>query len=138
MKYEFLEHTADVKFRAYGKTLEEAFINAALATAKAMTEDTIQPKIEKQIEVEAKKKESLLYEFLEELLFLVDTEAFILSEVKELSIKDEDEKFILTATLLGDEADKYDISTHIKAVTYSEMLIEEKEDNVTIQVVHDI
>mgnify|MGYP006451174011 FL=1 len=39
--YEFLEHTADEKFRAYGKTLEEAFINAALATAKIMTDDKV-------------------------------------------------------------------------------------------------
>ena len=31
MKYKFLEHTADVKFRAYGNGLEEAFSNAALA-----------------------------------------------------------------------------------------------------------
>ncbi len=27
MKYEFLEHTADIKFRAYGATMEEAFAN---------------------------------------------------------------------------------------------------------------
>ena len=35
--YEFLPHTADVKFLAYGKTLEEAFQNAALATFQVMS-----------------------------------------------------------------------------------------------------
>jgi SHS2 domain-containing protein len=35
-RYRFLRHTADAKFQAFGTTLEEAFINAALATASLM------------------------------------------------------------------------------------------------------
>ena len=35
-QYEYLEHTADVKFLAYGKTLEEVFENAALAMFNVM------------------------------------------------------------------------------------------------------
>ena len=31
MKFVFLPHTADVKFQAYGKTLEEVYENSALA-----------------------------------------------------------------------------------------------------------
>ena len=38
MKYKYLPHTADVKFQSYGKTLEEAFVNAAYATADVITE----------------------------------------------------------------------------------------------------
>ena len=57
-QYEFLEHTADVKFRAYGKTLEEAFSNAALATSAVMTDvKKIKGKIEKTIAVQSKTKE---------------------------------------------------------------------------------
>ena len=134
MKYTFLPHTADVKFQAYGKTLAEAFINSALATRKVMTEDNIKEVEEKTFTVTATKKETLLYEFLEHLLFLVDTEGFILSEIKSLTIKDN----VLTATITGDNADNYEIQTHIKAVTYSDMFIKEEENQVTIQVVHDI
>ena len=72
-KYKFLEHTADVKFQAFGKNLEEAFTNSALATTEIMTEDKVKAKEEKTITVSASKKETLLYEFLEHLLFLVDT-----------------------------------------------------------------
>jgi len=133
--YEFLEHTADEKFRAYGKTLEEAFINAALATAKIMTDDKVKPTIEKKIEIKVNTKEKLLYQFLEELLFYVDTEGFILSEVKDLEIKD---NFTLTATFLGDSAEDYEIKAHIKAITYNDMFIKEEENLVTIQVVHDL
>ena len=134
-KYKFLEHTADVKFQAFGKNLEEAFTNSALATTEIMTEDKVKAKEEKTITVSASKKETLLYEFLEHLLFLVDTEGFILSEVKTLEIK---ENYKLTATILGDNADNYEIQTHIKAVTYSDMFIKEEENQVTIQIVHDI
>ncbi|MBL7051575.1 MAG: archease [Nanoarchaeota archaeon] len=133
--YEFLEHTADEKFRAYGKTLEEAFINAALATAKIMTDDKVKPVIEKKIEIKVNTKQKLLYQFLEELLFYVDTEGFILSEVRDIEIKD---AFTLTATFLGDSAENYEIKAHIKAVTYNDMFIKEEEKLVTIQVVHDL
>jgi len=141
-KYEFLPHTADVKFIAYGKTLEEAFTNAALATTAVMTavmsEDTINPVETKDITVNADNKEKLLYDFLEELIFLVDTEAYLVADVKHISIQEEKGHFTLTATVAGDTADNYEITTHIKAVTYSDMFIKEEENKVTIQVVHDI
>ena len=38
-KYKFLEHTADLKVQAFGKTLEEVFINSALAMKQAIAED---------------------------------------------------------------------------------------------------
>ena len=38
MKHKFLPHTADVKFRAYGKSLEEAFSNAALALTEVIAD----------------------------------------------------------------------------------------------------
>ncbi|MDP3918686.1 MAG: archease [Nanoarchaeota archaeon] len=137
-QFEFLEHTADEKFRAYGKNLEEAFINSALATSKIMTEDNIKPEIEKTIQVEAINKERLLYEFLEEIIYLVDTEAFILSQITKLTITEKNNQFILKAIIKGDNADKYEIKTHIKAVTYNDMFIKEDKNLITIQVVHDI
>ena len=36
--YEFLEHTADIKFRAYGKTFAHALSNAALAVTEIVTD----------------------------------------------------------------------------------------------------
>jgi SHS2 domain-containing protein len=64
-KFIFLEHTADVKFRAFGKNIEEAFSNSALALKEIMTEKTkIKDKIKKKISVKGKDNESLLYNFL--------------------------------------------------------------------------
>ena len=77
-KFEVLEHTADAKFRAYGKNFEEAFMNAAYALASLMYDVKMiaAKKIEK-IEVHGNDKEQLLYNFLEEILFLQDAKQFV-------------------------------------------------------------
>ena len=50
-KYKFLEHTADAKFQAYGKNMEEAFSNAALAMFSVITDTKkIKKNIKKGIE----------------------------------------------------------------------------------------
>ena len=137
MKYEFLEHTADVKFRAYGKTLEKAFENAAIATFQVMTDvNKIEKKHDKDIKVKGDTAQTLLYNFLEELIFLMDSESFLLADVK----LEEFGHGFLKAKLIGDyqEEFKYDVHTYIKAVTYNELLVDETEKGYMVQVVHDI
>ena len=64
MKFEFLDHTADIKIRAYGKTQEEAFENLVLAISEYLSkEQKIKPKKAKTIEVRGSDKENLLYKF---------------------------------------------------------------------------
>ena len=133
--YEYLEHTADVKVRAYGKTLEQAFINAAYALTNIVTKDKIKKVIEKTIEVESEDDKSLLYDFLEQFLILIDSEGFLLAEVKELKIEDNK----LTAKVIGDDnIDSYETETHVKAMTYQEMEIKKEKDIYTIQFIPDI
>ena len=108
-QYKYLPHTADVKFQAYGKDLEEAFKNAALATFDIMTEvSKVKAKMEKEISVETIKIETLLYDFLEALLYQMDTEGFFLSKVKEIEIKKTDKGYTLKDVVSGDNADAYD------------------------------
>jgi SHS2 domain-containing protein len=135
-KYEFLPHTADVKFRAYGKTIEEAFSNAALALTKVITDySKIEPKVEKTIEVSSEDEKALLYDFLEQFLILLDSEDFLLNSVKKIKI----EKLKLKAVVVGDtELDKYKTETHIKAVTYQEMEIKKEKGKYMLQVVLDL
>ncbi|MBI5391145.1 archease [Candidatus Woesearchaeota archaeon] len=137
--YEFLDHTSEAKFRAYGKTLEEAFANAALATFALMTDiSKVKAKKEKKIVLQGKGKEMLLFDFLEHLIFLMDTEGFLLSSVKTITITKKKVEYELRATVLGDLADGYETHSIVKAVTYNDMLIEEKNEGVMIQVVHDL
>lgn len=134
-KYKFLEHTADVKFQSFGKTLEDAFENAAYALAETMTKGVkIQEKVKWKIDATGKDLNSLLYNFLEEFLFLLDAENWILSKI--LSIKIENEE--LEAEVIGDNASNYKISNDVKAITYNEMFVKEKEGIWTCQVVVDV
>jgi len=133
-KFMFLEHTADVKFQAFGKTLEEAFRNSALAVANAIFKEKVKEKISKKIKVKGKDNERLLYEFLEELLVLLDSKDFILSRVKTIKIKDG----VLEAEVIGDKASDYDFSNQVKAVTYNEMIVKKEKDKWVIQVVLDV
>jgi len=134
MKYEFLEHTADSKFRAYGKTLEEAFENAAYALTSIIVSEDVKPAYKEEIVIDANGNEALLLNFLEELLYLLDTKSFLLSKVEELTIDGN----ILKSVVFGDtDIEKYELAAHIKAVTYNEMEITEKDGKFTVQVVVD-
>ena len=60
-KYEYLPHTADVKFRAYGKNLEETFSNAATAMMNIMVDTKkVKTATTKKIETEGDDLQSLL------------------------------------------------------------------------------
>lgn len=122
MKYEYLPHTADIKFRAFGKNIDDVFKNCALAMFNILG-DTSKVKTEKikKIKVKTNSIESLLYDFLEKLLILIDTEGFFLHNVKELKI--DKKKLELTAIIDGDDIKKYQLSGDIKAITYHDMSI---------------
>lgn len=134
-KFVFLEHTADVKFQAFGKNVEEMFGNSALALKKTICELKIKEGEEKKIEVKGKDFESLLYNFLEEFLYLLDAEDFLLSRIKDIKLRG----FNLKAVVVGDKAHNYKFTNNVKAVTYSDMFVKKDEaGNWLSQVVLDV
>ena len=144
-KYEFLPHIADVKFKAYGKTLEEAFENAAYALTDVMiSHEKVKGNKEKTILVESENIEALLYDFLEQFLILLDSEGFLLNKFDKLKIKElkkdkNGNRYSLSADVSGDdELKKYKIDTHIKAVTYEQMEIKTEKKGAVVQVILDI
>ena len=146
MGFKFLEHTADVKILVEEKTLNKAFSTAAFAMKEVIAEQIlVTPRIKKSFSVTGKDKEALLYKFLEEFLYLLDTEGFILSKAPIVKItKDEKGEFTLTAKAIGDSADKYIFTNDVKAITYNDMFIDEDKDEsgkdkkVIIQFVLDV
>jgi len=82
MGFKFLPHTADVKILIEEKTLNKAFSTAAMTLREVMAEQiVVAPKIKKEIKVKGKDRESLLYSFLEEFIYLLDAKSFLLSKV---------------------------------------------------------
>lgn len=139
MGFKFLEHTADVKIEVEEKTLNKAFSTAAFAMKEVIAEQIlVAPRIKKEISVQGKDKEALLYSFLEEFLYLLDTEGFILSKAPIVKIKKTKEGFSLTSKSIGDNSDNYIFTNDVKAITYNDMLINEDKDKTTIIFVLDV
>ncbi len=138
-RYTILPHTADGKFQAYGDTLEEAFSNAALATASLMWDwRLVEPRLAEPVRVTGRDREQLVVKFLGEVIYLLDTKRFLLAAVRDLRMGEEDGVWTLTAAFWGDTlSDRYEIYGGVKAVTYNEMKIEEC-DGFTVQVVVDM
>ena len=138
-KYKFLPHTADTKFQAFGKDVEEAFSNSALALTDVVVEQKdIQNTKTKTLFLQSEDLKSLLYDFLEKILLLMENEHFVVSAVHALKI-DHGKRYILSAELQGDVGiEKYDYKRTVKAVTYNDMVIDQKPDKTTIEVVLDL
>ncbi|QKQ99949.1 archease [Metallosphaera tengchongensis] len=135
MKFEFFDHTADIGVRAFGRTLEEAFENAALAVFEIMTDTSkIEPKREISIEVDGYDLENLLYRWIESLIVYYDTELLIFNQFK-VKING----LHLTAKVYGEKFDesRHERRTVVKAMTYHEMSIKENSE-VEITFVVDI
>ena len=135
-KFKFLEHTADIKFQSFGGNLEEAFENSALALFNIMYDGEIKKIKMMNVRIKGKDFESLLYNFLEELLFLFENKYFFLSKIKNLKI--DPQKFILTAELLGDNSSNYEAHLGVKAITYNDMFVRKEKNKYVCQVVVDV
>jgi SHS2 domain-containing protein len=138
MNFKFLEHTADIKFQAFGTSMEKAFENSALAIFNSMSSEKIKPVIKKEIEVKGNDLENLLYNFLEELLFLLDSKNFFVSKTKIKISLNKSKKWVLKAKIFGDNAKKYETKIDVKAVTYNEMFVKKIGKNWVCQVVLDV
>lgn len=116
MRYEVLEHTADVGVKAYGDRVETIFANAAWGMFDLMTDaTTVEPRGEVKVRVESQDLESLLVDWLTELLFIHETEEVYLSEFT-VAIED----LLLEATVRGEtiDPDRHPAELLVKAVTY--------------------
>ena len=140
-KFEFLEHTADVYVAAHGKTLEEAFENAALAMFEVMTNvDKVNAGIKDHVEVEAEDEFALLYSWLETLLVNFETKNMLYSKFKVKSIEENSEGFRIKAVIWGERFNekKHAQKVGVKAVTYHRMEILKELDKVTLEFILDI
>ncbi|MCO8245198.1 MULTISPECIES: archease [unclassified Haladaptatus] len=139
MGYELRDHTADVGVEATGATLSAAFAATADGMAAAMLDEDEIPAMGERfdIEVRAENREALLFDYLDELIYQRD--------VREVLPVDND------VTFGGDGNGKWELTgsargvplaglgaREIKAVTYSEMAIEETDDGWHAYVVFDV
>jgi len=140
-KFEFLEHTADAYIAAYGRSLAEAFENAALAMFETMTDTTkVEPKIEDEIEVEGFDEQSLLYNWLESLIVKFEMTGNLYSKFKVTEIEKTRDGFRLKAKAWGEpfNPEKHPQKVGIKAVTYHMMEVKKAPGKVTVKFLLDL
>ena len=136
MKFRIIDDlTSDVMFEAYGKTLKEVFENAAEALFSVICQkEKVEPKIARDIEMEAESVEELMFDWLQELIARVDIEEMFFSkfevfEVSETSLK---------ARIWGSEARPELGETVVKAVTYYGYKFEKTEKGYKVRAALDI
>jgi len=139
MPYKFLEDVtyADVAFEARGKTLSELFRESALALFESMANTkTVKPAIKKEITLNADTIERLLFEFLEEIVVIKDTDVMVFQD---LEVAVDDAKKSVHATIRGDKINHTTQELHqdVKAVTMHYFKVQKQKEWIA-RVVLDI
>ena len=136
--FEYLEHTADIMFRAYGRTEEEMLSNAASALFKAMVDPASIAAVEKwTVELEGSDLDDLAYQWLSEIIFLSETESAVFSTFS-VRLK-QDGGMKLYGEIGGEKIDlgRHAFENEVKAVTRHKFGIK-KNQLWCIQVVLDV
>jgi len=134
--FEILNHTADVGIIAYGADMSQAFANAAIALFSLITElGEVEEVLHRDIKLTAPDEESLLVEWLNELIYLFDAEKIIFKRFDIMNLNGTQ----LKARSYGEKVDssKHKLKTGVKAATYH-MLKVDKANGCKVQVLFDI
>lgn len=146
-KYDYFDVTADIGFHAYGNSLNEAYENAGLAMFNVITDISKVKKDEsREFEIVSEDLVSLLYDYLEELLFLQDTEFLFFSDFKvniEKIVDDEPsnlENYKLTCFACGEEIDwnVHSPKSEVKAITFHKMCVKEDDGVFKLRAILDL
>lgn len=139
MDYEYLDHTADAEFIAYGATLDEAFVNAARATfALIVDPGRVKPAVSREVHLTSESLDYLLYDWIAELLYVEEVDRLVFSRF-EVRIAGREGGYVLDGRAWGEKiSPEHEISLHIKAVTYHDLRVEKKNSKYEVQVLLDI
>ena len=143
MPYEYLEDfgTADIAFEATGRDLPQLFCDAADATMNVMIDnlDAIESRETRQIELCSEQIDMLLFDLLQELIFVKDAERLLL-RIRNLQIDEKDEKYFLKTTAEGEplDAQRHQQRADVKAVTLHGFSVKKTEDGWKARVLLDI
>jgi SHS2 domain-containing protein len=135
--FEVIDHTADVGIIVHGTEIKQVFANAATALFSLITElENIREELKYDVEVASEDRESLLVEWLNELIYLFDTEHVLLKRFDIQSLSNTK----LKITCCGEKIDpsRHKIKTGVKAATYHMLRIDKDDKGYKAQVIFDI
>ena len=134
---EVFEHTADIGLRMRAADLNELFADAARGLFGLIVENLadVRPTQAEQIHVDGTQREYLLFDWLNELLYLFDSRHLVCSEFK------------VTVTATGLDAEvrgepldpgRHRLDHEVKAITYHGLKVEQTSEGWLAEVILDI
>jgi SHS2 domain-containing protein len=123
--YRFINHTADIAFEISAKSLKELLENSTTAFYDAFVFlDRLENGREKELEVQADGADYLLFKWLNELLYLLNTEFFA---AKKFKIEVDENNFYASGILKGGMLNPGLIKVEPKAITLHEFKVEKRD-----------
>ena len=139
MPFEEIDHTADYMFRCFGRTYDELFTSAAKAMFTLMFDSRKYAGLSRYISLEAQSPESLLADFLSEILFIAEVDGIVFSDAV-ISVEKSGAGYMLSAQVKGESfnSDIHAGGTEIKGISRSEMNIINKEGTYYTDIIFDV
>ena len=134
-RFELIEHTADMGLKAYGKTLGEAFANAAYGMFSIIAElDAVKEVESRRVEINEDDAESLLFEWLNSLLYYFDVEMLLFKRYDIIEFGES----CLAAVCYGEkyDASRHQLKTGVKSATFHMLEVDRAKNRV--QVIFDV
>ena len=135
MSFEEISHTADIKIRVRAPTLESLFSETLYALMQVVYGADRKGGIIKEIRVESPDNESLLLDFLSEVLFVSEVESLVFFEAR-ISIHGSQ----LKAELSGEpfDPDRHSGGSEVKGISYSGLSITKDANGYMLDIIFDV
>jgi SHS2 domain-containing protein len=135
MSFEEISHTADIKIRVRAPTLEALFSDTFDALMQVMYGTDRKGGIIKEIQVESPDNESLLLDFLSEVLFVSEVKSIVFFNTR-ISIHGSR----LTAELSGEPFDpeRHSGGSEVKGISYSGLSITHDANGYMLDIIFDV
>jgi SHS2 domain-containing protein len=135
MSFEEISHTADVKIRVHAPTLEALFSETFNALMQVMYGTDRRGGVVKEIRIKSPDNESLLLDFLSEILFVSEVESLVFFEAH-ISIHGSH----LTAELSGEQFDpiRHSGGSEVKGISYSGLSIIHDANGYMLDIIFDV
>jgi SHS2 domain-containing protein len=132
-EYEILEHKADLKIKAFGKTKEELFLNMMIGMTESQKPEIEEGvRVKREIRIQSLDLSSLLVDFLSEILSLGQINKETYKEISFRKFSDPStgsgQVAELEAEIFGQKVEKF--GEDIKAITYHQLDVHQREDGI--------
>lgn len=134
MEYELLEHAGDLKIKVYGNSFSELLENSGRALSDIVLPDSGDMNETRKIFIEGSTKEQILVRFLNELIYLIQSDFLIFRKFKIEDVDNGVNALCMGSKIKSSDQPDYDM----KGATYHELKIENNDGKYTAQIVIDI